>query len=97
MEEVFKDLEGNERTFTETQQYIMKFNNKTGGKRQCNKTANKLNSNRFLRQFKSTQCTNDCGSPERILSCTLNLEGLKWVSRHKLVDRAKIIIGMGTW
>ena len=95
VDQLFKFLKRNE-TFTETQQYIMKFNNKRGGKRQCNKAANKLNSNRFLRRFNGTKCTNDCGSPERILSCRLNLKGLKWVSRHKLVDGAKNLIGMGT-
>ena len=90
--EIFQFLERREDTFTESQQYIMRFNNNTSGERQCDKVADLLNSSiRYIRQYESTLHANNCGSPERILGCTLNLEGLKWVRRHKFNYGAHLV------
>ena len=69
----------------------MRFNNTRRGERQCNRAADLLNSNRFLRRYESTLYTNNCGSPERILGCTLNLRGLEWVRRYKFNYGAHLV------
>ena len=91
VEEFFEHLNQTEIAFNETQQYIMKFNNTRGGRHQCNKAAEIINLNSSSQRYESTLHTKDCGPPERILYCTLNLEGLKWVRRHKIAKYLIIV------
>jgi len=91
VDDLFEHLKGREDTFTETQQYIIKFNNTRAGERQCNKTADILNSSRSLRRYESTVYTTNCGSPEKTLSIKSNLRGMEWVRIHKLVKNLTMV------
>ena len=91
VDDLFEHLKGREDTFTETQQYIIKFNNTRRGERQCNKTANILKSSRSSRRYGSRLYANNCGSPEKTLSIRLNLRGLNWVRLHILVKNLTMV------
>jgi len=68
---------------TGDQRYDIIFNSTKEGKRKCAKTAKRLNN--LPKQLKdqnitSTLHTKSCNKFEKVLSCTLNNAGLKWVS-----------------
>ena len=69
----------------------MIFNRTKSGRRQCSKAANKLNKlpGELRRQnVTATVHTENCTETEKLLSSTLNLEGLKWVRKGSI---AKIL------
>jgi len=68
---------------TGDQRYDIIFSSTKAGKRQCTKTARRLN--KPPKELKdqnitSTLHTKSCKESEKVLSCTLNNVGLKWVS-----------------
>ena len=76
MEEIFK-LE----KIDEMQKYAVIFH-KTKGERQCNRTANKLCKLPLALTNKNINGTVDnlsCMEIEKVMSSTLNLNGIKWV------------------
>ena len=63
------------------QQYAVIFH-KIKGERQCNRTANKLN--RFPQSLRNknisgTVDSDNCIDTDKVMSTTLNLNGIKWV------------------
>lgn len=67
---------------TEDQEYVVIFNQTRAGGRQCNRTVNKLNKlpKKLRKQnINSTIHSEACTESNKLVFCTLNLEGLKWV------------------
>ena len=80
MEEIYKVEKINE-----MQKYAVIFH-KTKGERQCNRTANKLNKLPQSLRNKNINGTVDndsCLETDIVMSTTLNLNGIKWVSINK--------------
>ena len=64
----------------DSEEYVVMFNSSKNGKRQCRKTAKYLEKlSKRSTTINATVHSKTCEEKEKILLCTLNFEGLKWV------------------
>ena len=84
VERSFELLKRGNEIFNESQKYIVTFNKRF----QCQKTANIIRKGRLSKRLENATGTlhnQDCTGADKILLTTLNLEGLEYVSTHKMI------------